>query len=77
MGVFEDLGSVTVLGISVIIHKIPVACSIGTTFKTNGQHVKDPSTILVFWLFMLATPIGMLIGMVLSQVETGIGLVIV
>lgn len=66
IGVFDDIGSITVLAISVIIHRIPVACSVGTTFKTNGQLMNGPCTIIVFWLFILASPIGMLLGMLLS-----------
>lgn len=33
---FDEFGELAVLAISVIIHKIPVACSLGTTFLSNG-----------------------------------------
>ena len=33
IGVFNKMGEMTVLAISVIIHKIPVAFTLGTTFQ--------------------------------------------
>ena len=36
IGVFNEIAEITVLSISVIIHKIPVACTLGTTFLSNG-----------------------------------------
>lgn len=77
IGVFDEVGSIAILATSVIIHRIPVACSVGTTFKTNDQPISGPCTIIVFWIFILASPIGMLCGMLLSKVETGLGLVII
>lgn len=76
IGVFDDIGAISILAVSVIIHRIPVACSVGTTFKTNNQEAKAPCSIIVFWLFILASPIGMLCGILLNEVETGLGVVI-
>lgn len=36
IGVFESVGEMSILAASVIIHKIPVACTVGTTFLSNG-----------------------------------------
>jgi len=36
IGVFERTEDLLVLAVSVIIHKIPVACTVGTTFLSNG-----------------------------------------
>ena len=36
IGVFERLEDLAVLTVSVIIHKIPVACTVGTTFLSNA-----------------------------------------
>lgn len=36
IGVFERLEDLAVLTVSVIIHKIPVACTVGATFISNG-----------------------------------------
>ena len=36
IGVFKEASEMLVLSASVIIHKIPVACTVGTTFKSNG-----------------------------------------
>ena len=37
IGIFDELSEISVLAVSVIIHKIPVALTVGTTFLTNGQ----------------------------------------
>ena len=36
IGVFERLEDLAVLTVSVIIHKIPVACTVGATFLSNA-----------------------------------------
>jgi zinc transporter ZupT len=77
IGVFKEASEMLVLSLSVIIHKVPVACTVGTTFKSNGQPLKKFSTLFIFILFMLASPLGMLLGMILGEVSSSIGLVIV
>jgi zinc transporter ZupT len=67
IGIFSDIGTITVLAVCVIIHKIPVACTVGTTFKSQSQELMAPSTIVVFVAFILATPIGMTIGMSIQE----------
>jgi len=32
IGIFNDVEQLTILAIGVIIHKIPVACAVGSTF---------------------------------------------
>ena len=34
MGIFDEIGSITILAISIVIHKVPVAISVGAAFKT-------------------------------------------
>ena len=77
IGVFKEASEMLVLSLSVIIHKVPVACTVGTTFKSNGQPLKKFSTLFIFILFMLASPLGMLLGMILGEVSSSIGLVII
>ena len=36
IGVFDELSELVVLSASVIVHKIPVAITVGTTFLSNG-----------------------------------------
>lgn len=67
IGIFSEIGTITVLAVSVVIHKIPVACTVGTTFKSQSQELMAPTTIVVFVAFILATPIGMIIGMSIQE----------
>jgi len=50
------------LAVGVIIHKAPVALSVGTAFHSANQGPKQMSTLITFILFILASPIGMAIG---------------
>ena len=67
IGVFNEVGAIAVLAISVVIHKVPVACSVGTTFLTNGKDWKEMSSFMTFAFFILASPIGMIVGMILGD----------
>lgn len=62
---------------SVVIHKVPIACTVGTTLASNGQSLKQRSTQMVCLLFILASPVGTLTGMILDGTSPNIGLVIV
>jgi zinc transporter ZupT len=77
IGVFQELANITVLAISVIIHKIPVACTLGTTFLSNGGTWEQMNTKVVFILFILASPVGMIIGMIAAEMEGGLVLMII
>ena len=77
IGVFKEASEMLVLSASVIIHKVPVACTVGTTFKSNGQHWKKCSTLTIFILFILASPTGMMVGMILGETSSNLALVIV
>ena len=57
----------SILAIGVIIHKIPVSCAVGSTFISNNQTLQDKMTVAVFILFILASPIGMAIGMEIGE----------
>jgi len=35
VGVFDEVGEMAVLAVTVVIHKIPVAYTVGTTFLTK------------------------------------------
>merc|ERR1711976_594696 len=63
IGVFDQPETLVVLAIGVIIHKIPVACSVGQTFQNGRFTLKEPFTIIFFILFILSSPLGMVIGM--------------
>ena len=57
----------TILAVGVIIHKIPVSCAVGSTFISNNQTLQDKMTVAVFIFFILASPIGMGIGMAIGE----------
>jgi len=67
IGIYDEIGTITVLAVSVCIHKIPVALTVGTTFKSQNQPLRAITTIIVFIAFILATPIGMIIGMTIRD----------
>ena len=77
IGVFEDEKSVVILVASVIIHKIPVSCTLGTTFLSNGHSLKQKTTLLIFSLFVLASPIGILLGTSIGSQSDSLGTVII
>lgn len=65
------------LAVSVIIHKIPVALTVGTTFVSNGQPWRKCSTLIIFSLFILSSPIGIIIGTVAGSKLDPLGLTII
>mmetsp|Transcript_11412 Transcript_11412/g.19261 ORF Transcript_11412/g.19261 Transcript_11412/m.19261 type:complete len:222 (-) Transcript_11412:345-1010(-) len=67
IGVFDDEKSVVVLVVSVIIHKIPVGCTLGTTFLSNSMGLDDKSSLAVFITFILASPAGIIVGMLIGD----------
>lgn len=62
IGVFEEVGEMVVLAMSVVIHKIPVAYTIGTTFLTKKRPLCHWTTLFFFIVFIISTPVGIIIG---------------
>ena len=75
IGVFNELAAITILAISVVIHKVPVACSVGTTFLSHNMKLKDIPTLITFIAFILAAPVGMVVGMILGEQEANMSLI--
>lgn len=75
IGVFNELEAIAVLAISVVIHKIPVACTVGTTFLAHGKKWTDLESFITFTFFILASPVGMIVGMVVGEQEEYMALV--
>ena len=65
IGVFNQSSLIFMLALSVIIHKIPLAFTIGATFESQRPKLDKP-TLGFFILFILTTPIGILIGMAIG-----------
>lgn len=73
IGVFDgkEVG-VIVAGVS--IHKIPVACTLGTTFKAQKKGINDLVTQAIFTAFIFATPLGIMVGESIGGQENSITL---
>lgn len=66
IGVFKEESLITVLAISVIIHKIPLAFTVGATFESSKPEL-DKYSIAFYVLFILTTPVGVAIGMAIGE----------
>ena len=65
-----------VLGISIVVHKIPVAFTVGTAFLTKNRPFCHWFTIGFFILFIISTPVGIIIGASVNE-SGGLAVVIV
>jgi len=65
IGVFNQSSLIVMLALSVIIHKIPLAFTVGATFESNGRQLDKP-TIAFFLTFICTTPLGIGIGMAIG-----------
>ena len=77
IGVFKEIGEMAVLGASVVVHKIPVAYTVGTTFLTKNRPFCHWFTITFFILFVTSTPIGIIIGASVNDSGGGLANVII
>ena len=75
IGVFNEVGAIAVLAISVVIHKVPVACSVGTTFLAHGKEWSEMTSLITFIFFIIASPVGMVAGMILGENDENMALV--
>lgn len=75
IGVFKEDSLIFMLALSVVIHKIPLAFTVGATFESNGRPLNG-MTIAFFFMFVLTTPIGIGIGMALGEAHSFILIVI-
>ena len=62
IGVFDEVGEMTVLAVSVVIHKIPVSYTVGMTFLTKNRPFCHWFTLGFFITFIVSTPLGIIIG---------------
>ena len=74
IGVFDEVGEMVVLAVTVVIHKIPVAYTVGTTFLTKDRPLCHWFTITFFIMFITSSPLGIIIG---ATVQSSGGLPIV
>ena len=76
MGVFDEISELVTLAISIAVHKIPVSYVIGTTFLNAGRPLKNAVTITFFTIFVLSTPIGVVIGTLVGESENVTAIVV-
>ena len=64
------------LAITLIIHKIPLAFTVGTTFEAKRPKM-DKYSIFFYILFVLMTPIGIIMGMAIGASSASMLLIII
>ena len=69
LGLLKDASSVWNLFAAVLIHKVVVAFSLGTQFAENVTHRKRSMLFMV--IFSFVSPIGIAIGIAISEGDTG------
>ena len=78
IGLFEaEAEALGVLAGSVVLHKIPVAFTLGFTFQKQGLTLSDWATRIILGLFVLASPLGLVAGSLASENLVDIALVII
>jgi hypothetical protein len=70
VGALKDIKELVVIMIIVILFKIPISLSIGVAFMDTGRKCCDPIIIPFAFLFMLSTPAGILLMMLLPEDQT-------
>ena len=56
-----------VLADSILIHKIPVAFTLGFTFSQSGASLSELSTKIVVFMFVISSPLGLVVGALISE----------
>ena len=76
-GVFKDSDSMNVLLTSLVIHKIPLAIAFGTAFRAaNKSPANDLWVLIMFVVYIIATPMGLFAGMNLKISDKSIPMVV-
>ena len=77
IGVFSDISQLSIIGISVVIHKIPVAFTLGFTFAKSRQTLQMWSTRIICAMYIIASPLGVIAGAVISENTYDLALLII
>ena len=77
VGVFSEVQQMVILALSVLIHKIPVSYTLGMTFQSAGIKKTSCIAVAIFVSFILASPIGLILGSMISKSELTLVLVII
>jgi len=75
IGVFKEVEEITLLAITVIIHRIPEGYTVGLTFYKQEKNLLANKGHLVFFiLYVLSSPVAIIVG---ASVQNSGGLTIV
>ena len=55
------------LAASIVIHEIPISFTIGSQLYSKGFPLSNLKSILLFSVYILSMPIGMIIGMLITN----------
>ena len=67
VGLFQNVNQIGIIGASIILHKVPVAFTLGFLFSRSGLTLRMWSTRIIFCLFIVSSPIGVAVGAVISD----------
>lgn len=67
IGVFKAINQVAILAASVTIHKIPVSFTLGFTFAKSGLNFSQWPTRIVLIMFLFSSPLGVLVGAIITD----------
>lgn len=76
IGMFSDPSEIISISMVVAVHKMAVAFAVGTFFTKEGVKFHNPLLLFFIFLFILSSPIGMVIGAGMNNSGAGLGLVI-
>ena len=76
IGAFDKIDEMVILGVSIVVHKVPVAYTVGTAFKNKRLPFCHWFTIFYFVTFVISTPVGIIIGTTVSA-SSGLPIVII
>ncbi len=69
VGIFKEVEEMVILAISVFVHKIPVGFTLGFLFEQSGYKLDTWFARIILALFVISTPIGVILGAVISNMS--------
>lgn len=65
---FREVQGLSVIGTSIALHKIPVALTLGFLVRKSNMTIKMCSTKVMLGSFILASPVGLIIGIIINEI---------
>ena len=63
IGVYNKVTESLIITACILLHHVPLSVTVGSFLMTKGLSLRKIFTMFVFAMFILAMPIGILIGM--------------